>query len=299
MLPFPRRRKEQWITRPWKDSFFPPLQTWHPHSIWYLLSQKSKQRARCLSCKSQAMPRAKPAVIFIDACWQCLTLAGLACLICSLCGFQSDNCLEMTRVWLILMCLLFLSVGLGYSCSEGCMPNALGIGLVAGQIWGRRRSLPDALQAKASKCYIPAFQKWWDEPSALMSHGRSVAVVSWIPGGPHGYLLSRHQACQVMGMSCRLYFDLALCTEPHSLTSDCIQYPGQASWLWMMASPFLKCQVCYGKKILWLSRSQAPIDLCAGMRQFHTGEKNTTQTNTPTPPNQTTNKKMLPKECSG
>lgn len=87
-----------------------------------------------------------------------------------------------------------------------------------------------------------------------------------------------------MGMSCGLYFDLALCTEPHSLTSDCIRYPGQASWLWMMASPFLKCQVCYGKKILWLSRSQAPIDLCAGMCQFHTGEKNTTQTNTPTPP---------------
>lgn len=29
----------------------------------------------------------------------------------------------MTRVWLVLMCLLFLNISLGYSCSEGFRPN--------------------------------------------------------------------------------------------------------------------------------------------------------------------------------
>lgn len=41
-----------------------------------------------------------------------------------------------------------------------------------------RWSLPDSLQAKMSKHCIPVLQRGWDEPSALMSHGRSVAAVS-------------------------------------------------------------------------------------------------------------------------
>lgn len=56
----------------------------------------------------------------------------------------------------------------------------------------------DALQAKMSQHYIPAFQRWWDEQSFLVSHGRSVAAVLWVPGNSrlffHGYLLSRHLA---------------------------------------------------------------------------------------------------------
>lgn len=64
----------------------------------------NKERVACLA---KAKPRAKLAISLIDVRWQCLTLAGLACLICSLCGFQRDNCIEMTRVRLILMCVLF------------------------------------------------------------------------------------------------------------------------------------------------------------------------------------------------
>lgn len=56
---------------------------------------------KLIACLAGAKPRAKPAVIFLDVCWQCLTLAGLACLICSLCGFQCDNCMKMTELWLI------------------------------------------------------------------------------------------------------------------------------------------------------------------------------------------------------
>lgn len=46
---------------------------------------------KLIACLAEAKPRAKPAVIFLDVCWQCLMSAGLACLICSLCAFQSDN----------------------------------------------------------------------------------------------------------------------------------------------------------------------------------------------------------------
>lgn len=77
----------------------------------------------CIACLAKAKPRAKPAVIFIDVRWQRLTLAGLACLICCLYDFLSENCTEMTWVWLAPMCSLLLSRGLGYGCSEGCSPN--------------------------------------------------------------------------------------------------------------------------------------------------------------------------------
>lgn len=56
---------------------------------------------RLVACLAEAKPRAKSAVIFLDVCWQLLTLAGLACLICSLCGFQSDNRMKMTGLWFI------------------------------------------------------------------------------------------------------------------------------------------------------------------------------------------------------
>lgn len=122
----------------------------------------------------------------------------------------------------------------------------LAIGLPAGQIQSWRGSLPDALQAKASKHYISEFQRWGDELSALMSHGISVAAVSWIPGGPHGYFLSRWG----MGVSCGLYFVLSLFTEPHSLPSFCVQHPGQTSCLQLVVGPFPKCHVWRANRLL-------------------------------------------------
>lgn len=62
---------------------------------------RRRTNKKLAACRAEAKPRAKPPVIFLDVCWQRLTPAGLACLICSLCGFQSDNRMKMTGLWLI------------------------------------------------------------------------------------------------------------------------------------------------------------------------------------------------------
>lgn len=120
----------------------------------------------CIACLAKAKPRAKPAVIFIDVRWQHLMLAGLACLICCLYDFLSENCTEMTWVWLVPMCSLLLSRGLGYDCSEGCSPNLceLLVLLLAMQM------------VKRDSCLLFFGQRWVNTISLRFRKGRMSTV---------------------------------------------------------------------------------------------------------------------------
>lgn len=121
------KHTETELTWPWRDSFFSP----DPDTCMAFDTCYHRRANReCIACLAKAKPRAKPAVIFIDVRWQHLTLAGLACLICCLYDFRSENCTEMTWLWLVLMCSL-LSRKLGYlrvavqtcvSCWSCCWP---------------------------------------------------------------------------------------------------------------------------------------------------------------------------------
>lgn len=162
--------------------------------------------------------------------------AGLACLICSLCGFQSDNHMKMTGLWLIPKGSLFWQVDWDTAALRGARQAPVScLACCWSQMWSEMAPVR-CPSGKDEQTCIPVLQRWWDEPSALMSHGRLWQL------SPESQMDPWLFSVQALGMPSDvgvlwLDFDLSLCTEPCCLPSHCLQHPGQTSCLRLFPFP--------------------------------------------------------------